>query len=283
MKSGAIYSQIKDATAVIQSRFAGFKPEIGVILGSGFSGLMDSKDFTPVGTIPYSEIPHFHGVTVEGHAGSLKLGTFGDTPVAMLNGRFHLYEGYPMEDCVLPTRVLCSLGIHTLLITNAVGAINPKYRSGDLMFIEDHLNLMGDNPLRGSQMKELGPQYPDMSQAYSVECRRVLESQATKLDIPFHEGIYAGMLGPTYETPAEVRMLRALGADVVGMSTVHETIAAHHLGVRVAAICSITNLAAGLSNKPLSRSEIVENSKNSLKKVESILSHSLPLFSGAST
>lgn len=280
MTSGSIYSKIKDSTALIQSRFVGFKPQVGIILGSGYSSLMDSSEFTPIGTIPYAEIPHFHGVSVEGHAGSLKLGTFGDTPVAMLNGRFHLYEGYPMEDCVFPTRVLCALGIHTLVITNAVGAINAKYRSGDLMFIEDHLNLMGDNPLRGPKMKELGPQFPDMSQAYSLECRKILQDNAKTLDIPFHQGIYAGMLGPTYETPAEVRMLRTIGADVVGMSTVHETIAAHHLGVRVAGICSITNLAAGMSNKPVSRTEIVENSKNSLKKVEAILSKSLPLFSG---
>lgn len=280
MSTNSIFSKMKTATEAIQARAPGFHPEVGVILGSGYAGLMNSSFFQDEVTIPYSEIPHFHGISVEGHAGSMKLGKFAGTNVVLLNGRFHLYEGYPMDDVVLPTRVLCSLGIHTLIITNAVGAIHPKYRPGDLMIIEDHINLMGDNPLRGGHLKELGPQYPDMSEAYSDECQRILEKSAIQSDIHLHKGVYAGMLGPTFETPAEVRMLRAFGADVVGMSTVHEAIAAHHLGVRVSGICSVTNLAAGLSKKPVSRQEIVENSRQNLKRVEAILSQAIPMMNG---
>jgi len=272
-----IYEKIKEATAAIQNRTS-IQPQIGIILGSGFKDLLISESMKNCIEIPYTDIPHFHGVTLEGHAGSMKFGYFEGIPTVMLNGRFHLYEGYPIDEAVFPTRVLCSLGIHTLVMTNTVGAINTRYRLGDLMLIEDHLNLMGDNPLRDPRLKGLGPQYPDMTEAYSRVCRSLMDQGATAAKIPVHQGVYAGMLGPTFETPAEVRMLRVLGADVVGMSTVHETIAAHHLGVRVTAICAVTGFASGLSKKQSTKTEVSERAQKNLKEVEMILKTALPLM-----
>ncbi len=273
MSQKNIYQKMNETVEFIQRKWS-IKPDIGLILGSGLGSIADSVENPTV--IPYAEIPHFHGTAIEGHAGKMILGKLNGISVVFLQGRFHRYEGYSMEEVVFPTRAICGLGIQTLILTNAAGGINTLYRPGDLMLISDHLNLMGDNPLKGRNMTELGPRFPDLSEAYSQNCLKVLQQTATELDIPIHQGIYAGLLGPTYETPAEVRMLRTFGADAVGMSTVPESIAANHLGVRVAGISCITNLAAGLSSVKLSHQEVMETSQVSVGKIKKIIISAIP-------
>ena len=273
MNQTHIYQKIREAVEAIQARTA-LVPEIGLILGSGLGAV--AQDMQDTVTIPYTEIPHFHGTAVEGHAGQMIIGKFHGVPTVILQGRFHLYEGYAMEDVVFPTRTICGLGIKTLILTNAAGGINTRYRPGDLMIIEDHLNLMGDNPLKGPNLAELGPRFPDLSEAYTKTCIDTINTVAAELSIPLHHGVYAGLLGPTYETPAEVRMLRTLGADAVGMSTVPESIAANHLGVRVLGISGITNVAAGLSSQKLSHQEVIDNSKLSVEKLVRLLKVAIP-------
>jgi len=280
MAQSQIYKKIREAVEAIQAR-AKFQPEIGVILGSGL-GPIAQKIESPI-TIPYTEIPHFHGTSVEGHAGKMILGTFHGVKTVFLQGRFHLYEGYQMEEVAFPTRTICGLGIKTLVLTNASGGINTRYRPGDIMVIDDHLNLMGDNPLKGPNIAELGPRFPDMTEAYSKQCRDIIDECARELEIPLQHGTYVGLLGPTYETPAEVRMLRTLGGDAVGMSTVPETIAANHLGVRVCGLACITNLAAGMSAQKLTHQEVVDNSKASVGRLDELLSKVVPrlVYKGA--
>jgi purine-nucleoside phosphorylase len=278
MEKTKTLQKIREAVESIQTK-SGWgplkrKPEIGIVLGSGLGAIADQM--TESTKIAYSEIPHFHGTAVEGHAGQLILGFMSGVPTVLLQGRFHFYEGYSMEDVVLATRTLCALGIHTLILTNAAGGINAQLSPGDLMLIDDHLNLMGDNPLRGPNVSELGPRFPDLTEAYNYECLAVLQSTLKELEIPYQQGVYAGLLGPTYETPAEVRMLRTLGADAVGMSTVPECIAANHMGVRVAGISCITNLAAGLSPHKLSHQEVMAVSQQGSQKISRLITSALP-------
>lgn len=273
MTQQTMYQKIREAVEAVQAR-SPLRPEIGVILGSGLGATATQTEDAVV--IPYTEIPHFHGTSVEGHSGQMVLGTFQGVPTVFLQGRFHLYEGYPMDDVVFPTRTICALGITTLILTNAAGGVNTRYRPSDLMAITDHINLMGDNPLKGPNLAQLGPRFPDLSEAYSRECIDILCEAATELGLTHHQGVYAGLLGPTYETPAEVRMLRTLGADAVGMSTVPESIAANHLGVRVAGISCITNLAAGLSPRKLTHEEVIENSRLGASKMAKLLEVSIP-------
>jgi purine-nucleoside phosphorylase len=268
-----IYQKIREAVAAIQERTS-LSPEIGVILGSGLGSVSESATDTVI--IPYTEIPHFHGTSVEGHAGRMVVGKYQGVPTVFLEGRFHLYEGYPMEDVAFPTRTVCGLGIQTLVLTNAAGGVNTRFRPGDLMVIEDHLNLMGDNPLKGPNLSQLGPRFPDLTEAYSKECVETIKACAKELGIELHAGVYAGLLGPTYETPAEIRMFRTFGADAVGMSTVPESIAANHLGVRVAGISCITNLAAGLSPQKLSHQEVMTNGKIGADKLKRLLEVAIP-------
>ncbi len=269
------YQQIKEATAAIRSKTT-LIPKLGLILGSGLGKIADQ--LKEAVHIPYGEIPHFHATSVEGHAGILSIGKLSDVPVVLLRGRFHRYEGYPMQEVAFPTRVVCALGIRTLILTNAAGGINTRYRPGDLMLIEDHINLMGDNPLLGPNLKELGPRFPDMTEAYHRDSLNTVRDTATRLDIPTHKGVYVGLLGPTYETPAEIRMLRTLGGDAVGMSTVPESIAANHLGVRVVGISCITNHAAGISAHRLTHQEVMEGSKLASEKLGRLLSNVVPLL-----
>lgn len=275
--SVSLFPRILDAVRAVQSRTV-LKPQVGIILGSGLGGMAEAaaQESEDAVHIPYSEIPHFHGTSVEGHSGLITVGTVMGVPTVFLQGRFHRYEGYPMDEVVFPTRVICALGIHTMILTNASGGVNTRYRPGDLMLIEDHINLMGDNPLMGPNIAELGPRFPDLSEAYSRICLETLEQTAREQEIPVTRGVYAGVLGPTYETPAEVRMLRVLGADAVGMSTIPEAIAANHLGVRVAGISSITNLAAGLSGRKLTHQEVIENAKLGAGKLQKLLQNALP-------
>ena len=268
-----VYQKIREAVAVIEAK-SPIRPRVAVILGSGLGSLADQATDTTV--IPYTDIPHFHGTSIEGHAGKMILGKFEGIPTVFLQGRFHVYEGYPMEDVVFPTRTLAGLGVETLVLTNAAGGVNTRYRPGDLMIIEDHLNLMGDNPLKGPNIAELGPRFPDLTEAYDRDCIQVLETAARELDIPVQRGVYGAVLGPTYETPAEIRMFRVLGADAVGMSTVPETIAANHLGVRVCGVSAITNLGAGLSPNKLTHHEVIENSKLGAEKLHRLLARAIP-------
>lgn len=268
-----IYQKIKDALELIKGRIP-FKPEIGLILGSGLGAIAELVTESVI--IPYSEIPHFYETATEGHRGQAIFGKLNNVNVAILQGRLHYYEGHCMEDVVFPSRTICALGIHTLILTNAAGAVNTRFRPGELMLIEDHLNLMGDNPLRGPHLAQLGPRFPDLSEAYNKNCLEELQRVASELETPVHTGVYAGLLGPTYETPAEIRMLRTLGADAVGMSTIPESIAANHLGVRVVGISCITNLAAGLSSQKLSHQEVIEVSKTSTEMLKHILNTAIP-------
>lgn len=268
-----VYQKIKNAVDYIHKK-SSIRPKVGIILGSGLGSIADQ--ITERIAIPYAEIPGFHGTSVEGHAGQMVLGYFESVPIVCLQGRFHLYEGYPMEDVVFPTRTICGLGIQTLILTNAAGGINTAFRPKDLMVISDHLNLMGDNPLKGPNLSDFGPRFPDMTEAYNKQLNRILLETGTQLGIDLKTGIYAGLLGPTYETPSEVKMYRILGGDAVGMSTVPENIAANHFGVRVCGISCITNLAAGISNQPLSHEEVIQNSKEAASNLTRLLEAAIP-------
>lgn len=219
-------------------------PQVGILVGSGLGSFIERIQ-SPI-IIPYNEIPHFPAAEVEGQIGRVILGKIGNTPIAALHGRLHCYDGHPMSEVVFPIRTLAALGIDTMILTSAVGAINNDLGPGDLVAITDHINLMGTNPLVGHEARELGPKFPNMQKAYSPQLLELLEKVAREQAIPLKKGVYVGVLGPTYETPAEVRMLRTLGADVVGMSTVPESIAANHLGIKVLGISCVTNMAAGI-------------------------------------
>lgn len=235
------------------------KPKVGVILGSGLGSFV--KDIEVQCTLPYKEIPHFSPPTVEGHSGNLIFGKTGSQSIVILQGRNHFYEGHSMDSVVFPTRTLALLGIETLILTNSAGGFGEDMQPGDFMIIEDHINLMGTNPLMGPNIKELGPRFPDMSEAYDKRLVQVMEQVLQKQGTRFHKGIYCGVSGPTYETPAEVRYLKLIGGKAVGMSTVPEAIAANHLGLRVAALSCITNLAAGISTQKLSHDEVTETAR----------------------
>ncbi len=239
------------------------QPSAGVVLGSGLGSFADRLAHAVA--IPYEEIPYFPVSRVAGHLGRLVLGEIREggtaVPLAVMQGRVHAYEGWTAEDAAFGARVLCRLGIRALLVTNAAGAVNPSFAPADLVRIVDHLNLSGQNPLAGENDERLGPRFPDLSDAYDARLGALLDEAAAASGVPLRSGVYACLAGPSYETPAEIRMLRALGADLVGMSTVPEVIAARHMGVPVAGISVVTNYAAGLARKPLSHDEVAETAK----------------------
>jgi purine-nucleoside phosphorylase len=249
-------------------------PQVGIILGSGLGGFADTFDQKVA--VPYSELPHFPISSVVGHAGRLVIGTLGGTPVVAMQGRVHFYEGFAPWQVAFPARVLCQLGIRALVVTNAAGGIHPSFVPGDLMRITDHLNLSGMNPLLGPNDERLGPRFPDMSAAYSPALGVLMESCAAEAKVDLQKGVYAQLSGPSYETPAEIRMLRTLGADSVGMSTVPEVIAATHMGVPVAGISCITNYAAGLGKRPLNHAEVSETAERVKDRFVSLLATFLP-------
>jgi purine-nucleoside phosphorylase len=234
--------EYEEAKELIQGR-SSYQPQIGMILGSGLNRLAEAvKD---AARISYADIPHFPRPTVEGHAGQLVLGRLQGSDVAIMQGRAHFYEGYPIQQVVFPVRVMQVLGIKTLIVTNAAGGLNPQFQAGELMLISDHLNMIGmagSNPLFGPNDDSLGPRFPDMSQAYDPHLRSIARQVAREHEIPLHVGVYAGLSGPSFETPAEIRFLRTIGADAVGMSTVPEVIVARHGGIRVLGISGISNL-----------------------------------------
>ncbi|HET7824145.1 MAG TPA: purine-nucleoside phosphorylase [Anaeromyxobacter sp.] len=258
-KRADLHTRLSYALAWVRGK-ADQPPAAGVVLGSGLAGLADRLEKAVI--VPYEEIPYFPVSRVPGHPGRLVLGELRDgaasVQVAVMQGRVHAYEGWAVEDVAFGARVLCGLGAKAILLTNAAGGVNPSLAAGDLVRIVDHLNLSGQNPLAGENDERLGPRFPDLSDAYDPRLGALLDEAARERGVPLRTGVYACMAGPSYETPAEVRMLRTLGADVVGMSTVPEVIAARHMGVPVAAVSVVTNLAAGLAKKPLSHAEVAE-------------------------
>lgn len=263
-----IQKNLEESAAYIRTR-SQLKPRIGIILGSGLGAFCDQMQVET--TLPYDEIPGFLAPTVEGHGGRLLLGHVNNVPVACLQGRVHYYEGHTMAAVVHPTRTIAMLGIESLILTNSSGGLNPSMQPGDFMIIEDHINLMGDNPLKGPNIAQLGPRFPDMSEAYDRKLNAKMEEILKKQQIRFSRGIYCGVSGPTYETPAEVRYLQQIGGGAVGMSTVPETIAANHLGLRVCALACITNPAAGLAAQRLSHDDVTQTAKAVEKKFCSFL------------
>jgi purine-nucleoside phosphorylase len=249
-----LVARLDACTAVIHNRVPGFEPRLGVILGSGLGAFADTLE-RPV-AIDYADLPGFPRSTVGGHAGRLVLGYRGELALIVMQGRVHFYEGYAPWEVGFPTRVLARLGVAHLTVTNAAGGINPSFRVGDLMAIVDHLNLSGFNPLCGPNDSALGPRFPDMSRAYDPDFLRLLERAAFAQSFALRRGVYACMSGPNYETPAEIRMLRTLGADAVGMSTVPEVIVAAHMGVKVTGLSCITNVASGMGSDPLSHDDV---------------------------
>ena len=250
-----LQERVDAALRYIRSQ-TGARPSVGLILGSGlgdFCGRLENRT-----EIPFGQIPHLPRPTVEGHAGAFVFGKYGGRSVAALRGRAHFYEGYPQSELTLPVRVLAKLGVKTLILTNAAGGVNLDYRPGDLMLIADHINFSGTNPLIGPNLEEFGPRFPDMSDVYTRRLREALKPLAARTGIPLREGVYMMYSGPSYETPAEIRAFRVLGADAVGMSTVPEAIAARHSGLEVMGGSCITNMAAGSLPQPLSHAEVVE-------------------------
>lgn len=251
------------------------EPEIGLILGSGLGDLAD--EITNPIVVPYSEIPHFPISTVKGHKGQLVYGELSGKTVIAMQGRFHFYEGYPIQEVTLPIRVMKLLGVHSVGLTNAAGGVNIDFSPGDLMLIQDHINFTGQNPLIGPNDEEMGPRFPDMSQTYDSDYQEKIKSVAKKMNVAIKEGVYMGFSGPTYETPAEIKMARTLGADAVGMSTVPEAIVARHSDLRVFGISCITNLAAGMQTS-LNHQEVVEVSKRVNQTFKTLLKETLKVI-----
>jgi len=250
------------------------RPKIGLVLGSGLGAFADS--LTDAVRVPYAEIPEFPHSTAIGHAGRMVIGNAGDIAVAAMQGRVHLYEGYSAQEVTFPIRVFGRMGVRAVILTNAAGGINLGYSQGALVLIRDHINLQGANPLVGPNEDRFGVRFPDMTHAYVKEYRAIAREEAARLNIALHEGVYAGLLGPSYETPAEIEYLRRIGADLVGMSTVAEVIAARHVGIKVLAISCVTNMAAGILDQSLSHAEVMETGERVKSTFEALLRAVLP-------
>ncbi|AIM15509.1 MULTISPECIES: purine-nucleoside phosphorylase [Neobacillus] len=266
------FEKIQNAASFLKGKYDQ-APKIGLILGSGLGILADEIENAV--KIPYQEIPDFPVSTVEGHAGQLVFGLLNGVNVVAMQGRFHFYEGYSMEKVTFPVRVMKEIGVEVLIVTNAAGGVNESFEPGDLMIISDHINNMGTNPLIGPNDNRLGVRFPDMSEAYTKELRVLAKEIADRLQINVKEGVYFGNPGPVYETPAEIRMIRTLGGDAVGMSTVPEVIVARHSGIKVLGISCISNMAAGILDQPLSHDEVIETTEkvknNFMKYIKEIV------------
>ncbi|QTA38557.1 purine-nucleoside phosphorylase [Thermosipho ferrireducens] len=261
--------RVETAAEYIKSRLTKL-PKIAIVLGSGLHGIAEEVE-NPI-VIPYKEIPEFPVSTAPGHRGELIFGEFNGKDVMLMNGRFHYYEGYDMKDVAFPVRVMQLLGVEILIVTNAAGGMNPDFEIGRPMFITDHINMMGNNPLIGPNVEEWGPRFPDMSNAYDKELRQKAINVAKKLGISFYEGVYVAVSGPNFETPAELKMLRWMGADAVGMSTVPEVIVANHGGIKVLGISAITDKAVHDDLKPLTAEEVLEVAEKTGKLIAQIIS-----------
>lgn len=262
-----------EAAQLIRQR-SPLQPNIGLVLGSGLGGFADS--LTEAVRVPYAEIPSFPQSTAIGHAGRMVIGRAGEIPVAAMQGRVHQYEGYSAQQVAFPIRVFGRMGIKSVILTNAAGGINLSYSQGALVLLRDHINLQGANPLVGPNDDRFGVRFPDMTHTYSRAYRQIAREEAAKLNLTLHEGVYAGLLGPSYETPAEIEYLRRIGADLVGMSTVAEVIAARHMGLEVLAISCVTNMAAGILDQPLSHAEVMETGERVRTIFEALLRAVIP-------
>jgi purine-nucleoside phosphorylase len=251
-----LYDRASEAARYISAKAAERMPRAAIVLGSGLGGVADA--ITDAIEVPYDEIPYFVRSTVEGHAGKMIIGSLSGVNVVAMKGRFHFYEGYSMEEVTLPIRVFALMGIKTIVLTNAAGGTAPYLSPGSLMLITDHINMMGDNPLRGPNDERFGVRFPDMTAAYTPAYIEIAHDVAREIGVKLAEGVYLGLRGPTYETPAEVRMYAKLGGDALGMSTVGEVIVAHHSGMKVLAISCITNVAAGLTRNQINHEEVME-------------------------
>jgi purine-nucleoside phosphorylase len=254
MASTGLYERAEHAARVIHSRTSE-TPRVAIVLGSGLGGFAD--DFEDAVGIPYEDIPGFARSTAQGHAGRLVIGKIDQVPLVAMQGRVHYYEGYSLEQVTFPVRVFKLLGIKTLILTNAAGGVNVQLSQGALMVLSDHLNLMGDNPLRGPNDQRFGPRFPDMTAVYSPELQEIVMEEAKGLNVEIRRGIYAALAGPSYETPAEIHLMRNIGADAVGMSTVPEAIVARQMEIEVLGISCITNMAAGISDEPINHEEVM--------------------------
>jgi purine-nucleoside phosphorylase len=268
-----LYERAEHAARFIHAR-AGEDVRTALVLGSGLGAFADELE--DARAVPYDEIPGFARPTVEGHAGRLVVGRVGGTTVAAMQGRFHFYEGYRLEEVTFPVRVLGLLGVRSLVLTNAAGGLNNSYEQGALILISDHLNLMGTNPLLGRNDPRFGPRFPDMTEVYDREYQEAAIAEAREMGLELRRGIYAALSGPSYETPAEIRMLRLLGADAVGMSTVPEAIVARQMGLRVLGLSCITNMAAGVLDKPINHEEVIETGERVRETFAELLRRVIP-------
>jgi len=274
-----VYERATEAARYINAKAQGRAPRVAIVLGSGLGGVADAIS-DPV-EIPYEEVPHFPTSTVPGHAGKLVIGSCGGTEVVAMKGRFHFYEGYPMDEVTLPIRTFALMGIRSLVLTNAAGGAAPGLSAGDLLLITDHINMMGHNPLLGPNDDRFGPRFPDMTTVYTPAYREAAREVASGMGLELAEGVYLALSGPTYETPAEVRMLRGLGADALGMSTVPEAIVARHCGMKIVAFSCITNVAAGLVEQEINHDEVMEVGKRAGEQLSQLIIGLLPRLASA--
>lgn len=270
-----VYEKVVKCYESIKDRIP-FAPKVALVLGSGLGNYADTMDVKA--EIDYSEIEQFPVSTVPGHAGKFIFGYVKDVPVVCMKGRVHYYEGYPISDVVLPTRLMKMMGAEILFLTNASGGINPSYGAGSFMLIKDHISCFAPNPLIGENIEEFGVRFPDMSTVYDRELQTVIRTTAKECDIPLAEGIYAQLTGPSFESPAEIKMLRTLGADAVGMSTVVEAIAANHMGMKICGISCVANLAAGMTDQPLTHEEVQEASNKAAPLFRQLVTESIASF-----
>ena len=270
-----VFDRATAAAGFIRARTQ-LRPKIAIVLGSGLGAFADQLESATA--IPFAEIPHFPQSTVLGHSGKLVIGKVAGVPVAVMQGRVHAYEGYSSEEVTFPVRVLGRMGVRALVLTNAAGGINDAFKRGQLVLIADHINFSGRNPVAGPNDERLGPRFFDMSEAYSARLRQLAHEAARALEFRLDEGVYLSVLGPSFETPAEIRAFRTLGADLVGMSTVQETIVARHMGIEVLGISCVTNLAAGIQAEPLSHEEVMETGRAVEKQLAGLLTGLVPML-----
>jgi purine-nucleoside phosphorylase len=275
MNSSDEFTQAEFAAKFIASR-SPIKPLVAIVLGSGLGGFAD--EMTDAARVSYNDIPHFARSTAVGHAGQLVLGNIGAWPVVIMQGRVHLYEGYPVQSVVFPMRVFARMGVRAAILTNAAGGINLDYGQGRLVVIKDHINLQGQNPLAGPEDPRMGQRFIDMTEAYSKSYRQMTLEAGKRLGIQLAEGVYAAVLGPSYETPAEIRFLRTIGADLVGMSTVPEAIVARQMGIKVLAISCVTNMAAGTTDAPINHEEVLEIGRKIAGQFKALLRDVIPVI-----
>ena len=269
----SLYDRAQRAADQIRSS-AKTEPSVAIVLGSGLGAFAD--ELTESTSLAYKDIAGFAQATVEGHAGRLVIGKAGEVPIAAMQGRFHFYEGYSLEDVTFPIRVLKSLGVRTLILTNAAGSLNTEFTPGSLMVISDHINLMGVNPLIGRNDERFGPRFPDLTSTYDPDLQNIVIEEARAMKIDMRRGVYAALTGPSYETPAEIHMVRTLGADAVGMSTVPEALVARHMQMRVLGVSCITNMAAGVLDKPINHEEVIETGERVRETFAELLRRVIP-------